>query len=430
MSFQQALSGLNAASRTLEIIGNNVANASTVGFKQSAASFADVFASSLSGGSASQIGIGTQLNQVSQQFTQGNITVTNNPLDIAINGNGFFRVRNEAGSDFYTRNGQFQMNDQGYIVNANGSFLTGYPANAEGVLSTAVDRLQIPFNTGNPSATSEVSIGLNLDSGAQVKDFPPGSGTPVTPATFDVTNQQTYNSTTSVQVFDSLGNARVFQTYYVKTSNTTWDVYATMNGHPITSQDPAVFAPIASLTFDGTGRDPAITMTGWEDADRDIPDLDRAGNAIGALPMDFVMRFNNPTHFSGGFSVNELRQDGYPRGELAGFGVGPDGVILGRYTNGATMVLGQVELATFRNPNGLQMAGNNMWVATAASGDPTPNLPGQGNAGVLQASTVEESNVDLTAELVKMITAQRFYQANAQTIKTQDQAMQTLVNLR
>lgn len=419
MSFQQALSGLNAASRTLEVIGNNVANASTVGFKQSQASFADVFASSLASGSASQIGIGTQLTQVAQQFTQGNITVTNNPLDIAINGNGFFRVQEPSGNVLFTRNGQFQLNSEGFITNPTGMFLTGYPASADGTLDTNLGPLRISFNSGNPSPTNAASIGMNLDSAAVATVVP-----------FDRTNSQSYHHTTSMTVYDSLGNARTLQTYHVKTGTNTWDVYATINGHPIRSGAPLAFAPVATLNFNGDGTVNNIDMAGWNDPAREIPDLDAAGNPIGADPLSFDLSFEGVTQFSGGFSVSQLRQNGYPRGELAGFNVGADGIITGRYTNGASMVLGQIELATFRNPNGLQSAGNNVWTATAASGEPTPNLPGQGNAGVLQASTVEESNVDLTAELVKMITAQRFYQANAQTIKTQDQAMQTLVNLR
>lgn len=427
MSFQQGLSGLNAASRTLEVIGNNVANAGTVGFKQSQTVFADVYASSLTGGGASQIGIGTKLSKVAQQFTQGNLSATNNPLDISVNGNGFFRVQTPSGGDFYTRNGQFQLNEEGMIINSTGMFLTGYPSDGNGGINNTVptpEPLQISFDEAPPSATTAVAIGMNLNS----KETAPV----VTP--FDFADTQSYNHTTSVSVYDSLGNSHVMQTYYVKTALPgEWNVYATMDGVPLNMQEtdpgpPPVeeHFPIASLSFGTNGLLAAQNVTQWES----IRGTEELRMVDGTDPLDFSLSFQNATQYSGGFSVKELKQDGYSAGQLAGFSVGSDGIVLGRYTNGVSRQLGQVALVTFTNPNGLQMAGNNVWQPTGASGEPIANQPGMGNTGLLQASSVEESNVDLTAELVKMITAQRNYQANAQTIKTQDQAMQTLMNMR
>jgi flagellar hook protein FlgE len=407
MSFQQGLSGLNAASKTLEVIGNNVSNANTVGFKQSRAEFADVFANSLNGSGTSQIGIGTQISTVAQQFTQGNITATNNSLDIAINGGGFFRMSNN-GEITYTRNGQFQLDKSGYIVNSQGNRLTGYTANASGVLSTGAPS-DISINTSDlqPSATSAVVGTFNLDS----------RNTALTAAGFDPTDPTTYHNSSAVTVYDSLGNSHNIQSYFVKTAAGTWDVFTTADGVSTTTLP----TPTATLTFGGTGTSPTSA-----------PALPTVGftPTTGANPVSFTMDYSNSTQFGSNFSINTLSQDGYSSGRLAGFSTSSDGTIIGRYTNGQSRALGQVVLASFVNPNGLKSLGGNAWADSADSGTPLVGAPNSGGLGVLQSSAIEDSNVDLTAELVNMITAQRVYQANAQTIKTQDQVLQTLVNLR
>ncbi|AAZ97587.1 flagellar hook protein FlgE [Thiobacillus denitrificans ATCC 25259] len=405
MSFQQGLSGLNAAAKNLDVIGNNVSNASTVGFKQSQAQFADVYANSLTGAGGSSIGIGVKVAQVAQQFTQGNITSTNNPLDMAINGGGFFRMDN-GGEIAYQRNGQFQLDKNGYIVNPTGGKLTGYTANASGVLSTGAPA-PLAINTADltPQATSEVNAVLNLDS----------TGTALPAASFDMNDPTTYHSSTAASVYDSLGNQHTLQTYYVKTAAGTWNVYAASDGTPI----PAAGTPVSTLTFNGSG---ALTGGGQFTVTAPV--------TTGANPITAAFDFTGTTQFGSAFSVNTLNQDGYTSGRLAGFNIGADGTILGRYTNGQSAVLGQVVLANFANPNGLQQMGNNLWTETATSGTPLVGTPDSGGLGVLQSSAVEDSNVDLTAELVNMITAQRVYQANAQTIKSQDAVLQTLVNLR
>ena len=404
MSFQQGLSGLNAASKSLEVIGNNVANAGTVGFKQSQAQFADVYASSLTGSGASQIGIGTKVAQVAQQFTQGNITASNNPLDIAINGGGFFRL-SDNGAVTYSRNGQFQLDKSGYIVNANGSRLTGYTVNAAGVLSTGAPA-DLMINTSDiaPKVTTTANAVLNLDSGSAIPTTTP----------FSISDPTSYNNATSVSVYDSLGNSHTLQTFYVKTAANAWDVYASSDGVAIGA------APVGNLVF---GTDGAL-LSGSPVA------ISVPATTGAATPFTVSVDYAGTTQYGATFSVNSLKQDGYASGKLNGFNTSGDGTIVGRYTNGQSAVLGQVVLSNFTNPNGLQPLGNNVWAETATSGAPLVGTPGSGPLGVLQSSATEESNVDLTAELVNMITAQRNYQANAQTIKTQDQILQTLVNLR
>jgi len=417
MGFQQGLSGLNAAAKNLDVIGNNVANSGTVGFKQSQAQFADVYASSLSGAGGSNVGIGTKLAVVSQQFTQGNITSTNNPLDIAINGGGFFRMENN-GEVTYQRNGQFQLDRLGFIVNASGATLTGYMADASGALLTgAPGPLSIDTADLSPQITRELNAVLNLDSGDGVPALTP----------FDKDRPDTFNNSTAISIFDSLGNAQTLQTFYVKTANPgEWEVYAVSDGVPIgydpsaTPPEPPV--PVATLQFNDSG----ILQTVMP-----LPDITVPATAAGATPTFPVeIDFSGTTQFGAAFSVNTLNQNGYTSGRLAGFNVGADGMIQGRYTNGQSSVLGQVVLANFANPNGLQPLGNNMWSETSTSGTPLVGVPDSGSLGVLQSSAVEDSNVDLTAELVNLITAQRVYQANAQTIKAQDAVLQTAVNLR
>lgn len=404
MGFQQGLSGLNAASKNLDVIGNNVANANTVGFKESQAQFADVYANSLTGGGASQVGIGTKVAQVAQQFTQGNITASNNPLDVAINGGGFFRMSNN-GTISYARNGQFQLDKAGYIVNATGSRLTGYGVSASGALATgAATDLNINTADLTPQTTTKVNALLNLDSGSALPATTP----------FNMADPTTYNSSTAVSVYDSLGNAHTLQTFYVKTAANTWDVYAANDGVALVPPKigTLVFAPDGSLSSGGPFTVPVPVSTG------------------ATTPFPVSVDYTGTSQYGSSFSVNALKQDGYTSGRLSGFNISADGTIAGRYTNGQSATLGQVVLANFTDPNGLQPLGNNLWAETATSGPALVGTPNSGSLGVLQSSAVEDSNVDLTAELVNMITAQRNYQANAQTIKTQDQVMQTLVNLR
>ncbi|HXC38024.1 MAG TPA: flagellar hook protein FlgE [Burkholderiales bacterium] len=407
MSFQQGLSGLNSAAKNLDVIGNNVANSNTVGFKQSTAQFSDVYANSLAGAGGLQVGIGTQVNAVQQNFSQGNINTSTNPLDMAINGGGFFRV-SHGGAITYSRNGQFTLDKTGYIVNSEGERLTGYPANAAGgiVTSTPID-LQLSQADIAPKATANAGIVCNLD----------GRASTLSASAFDMNDTSTYNTSTSLSTYDSLGNPHTLSLYFLKTAANTWSVYGAQDGTAVGS------GALGAVTFTSTG---AIDTTATT-----LPFTVSAAVGGGAAsPLAYTLDFTGSTQFGSAFGVNQLNQDGYTSGHLSGFSVGSDGVIQGRYTNGQTRAQGQVVLATFTNPNGLQPLGGNNWGESPQSGAAVVGSPGTGSLGLLQAGALEDSNVDLTAELVNMITAQRVYQANAQTIKTQDQVMQTLVNLR
>ena len=402
MSFQQGLSGLNSSAKALDAIGNNVSNSSTVGFKSSGAQFADVFAASLTGGGAGQVGIGTTINSVKQTFTQGNISVTNNPLDVAINGGGFFRM-SDNGAISYTRNGQFLIDKDGYVVNAASYRLTGYAATATGVIvpSTPAE-IQVDTSDLTPQATTLATVGLNLDSRQSVPA-----------AAFSIADPTSYNASTSMTVYDTLGNGHVLGVYFRKTGVANqWSLYTNLDGA----------APVGPTT---------VAFTAAGQLSTAMPLAQSFAVTTGATsPLAFNLDFSGSTQFGSNFGVNRIVQDGYTSGRLSGVVIGTDGIVQGRYSNGQSRNLAQVVLVNFNNPNGLQPMGGNQWAETSVSGQPIVGAPGSGTLGVLQSAAVEESNVDLTAELVSMITAQRNYQANAQSIKTQDQILQTLVNLR
>lgn len=447
MSFQQGLSGLNAAAKNLDVIGNNVANANTVGFKMSQAQFADVYASQV-GSTGTSAGIGTRLATVAQQFSQGNITTSNNALDTAISGQGFFQLgpQNSTAPQYYTRNGQFQTDSQGYIVTSEGMKLFGVDMKGTpGPLQ--IPTAQIPARATGTSGSPEVKVGLNVDARGAVTAQPAdvGTGATVPPGAagtfrFDPTDPSTFNNSTSTTIFDSLGNPHVATLYFQKAapSATTnpWNVYLTIDN---TLQPPSAVATVppsatpmgAALPFDTTGKVAPGTLLKMAAAF--VPPLtttEAGGIAAAAEPMQLTFDFSESTQYGSPFGVSSLIQDGYPTGMPSGFNIAPNGELLGRYTNGQTQKLGQVTIANFANPQGLQPLGNNRWAATSAAGAPLPGQPGTASLGVLQSGAVEEANVDLTGELVSMIVAQRVYQANAQSIKTQDAVLQTITNLR
>mgnify|MGYP002623137430 CR=1 FL=1 len=421
MSFQQGLSGLNAAAKGLDVIGNNIANTNTAGFKASGAQFADVYASSLSGTGASAIGIGTKLAAVVQQFSQGNLTTTNNPLDIAINGGGFFRL-SDNGATTYTRNGQFQLDKDGYVVNSGGFRVTGYQADANGnIVASAPLEIQISASDLTPNPTGAVTALLNIDA---------RSAQPTT-AVFSPADPTSFNSSTSLSIYDSLGNPHVLSYYFVKTAAPNqWEMYATVDGTAVTNVDlgGGAGAP-ATVSFNTAGQlTSAMPLNASVDLAQVATDLGLVNGAT--TPLNFTVDLRGTTQCGSAFGVNSLSQDGYTEGRLAGLAVSETGVISGRYTNGQSRNLAQLVLANFTNPQGLKPLGNNQWTETADSGPALIGAPGSGSLGLLNPAAVEDSNVDLTAELVNMITMQRAYQANAQTIKTQDSLLQTIVNLR
>ena len=423
MSFQQGLSGLSAASKNLEVIGNNVANANTYGEKSARAEFADMYAAAMTGSSSNntQAGIGVQVATVAQQFNQGNITPTGNPLDMAINGNGFFQTQDNSNQIEYTRNGQFKENSDGYIVNDQGNKLMGYLADSGGnIVQGAAKPLQLPTGGINPQVTTKNTLEFNIDSRSAVT-------VPAAGPAIDFTDQKTYNNATSVTMYDAKGQDVAVSYYFQKSADDTFNVYATANGNTVggTADAPT---PVATLQFSTDGST-LLSPTGGL-ISMDIPASTNAPG-VSTLPISGIaIDVSGATEFGSNFGVTNMTQDGYTAGQLAGVSVDNTGKLIAQYSNGQTKAAGQIELANFRNVQGLSPVGGNGWKQSTASGGPTVGIAGDGNLGVLNAGSLEESNVDLTAQLVSMITAQRDYQANAQTIKTMDQAMQTLVNLR
>lgn len=410
MSLQQGLSGLNAASRNLDVIGNNIANANTVGAKASRAEFTDIYAASISGsGSTTSAGIGVAVSMVSQSFNQGNITATGNDLDLAINGNGFFQVTLPDGSTAYSRNGEFKLDQNGFIVSNAGSKLMGFPTDTAGVrLSSSPVALQLP--TGRPIApnpTTKISTEINLN-----------AATPTATATTPLTSIGT-----SLNVYNSQGSAVPVGVYFTKTATpNVWDVYSNDSGGTPAKIGGLEFNTDGSLknTLDASGASTGLTT---------LPITITSGAGV-VSPQNLNIDFSGSTQMGSAFGVSKLSQDGWAPGQLTGVKIESNGVITARYSNGQTQAAGQVELAGFRNAQGLSPLGGGNWSETMASGQATRGAPGESGLGNLQSGAVEESNVDLTAELVNMMTAQRAYQANAQTIKTQDQIMSTLMNMR
>jgi len=663
MTFSTAISGLRAADSDLSIIGNNIANASTTGFKQSRGEFVDVFASAALGSGGNNVGSGVALAQVSQQFRQGNISFTNNSLDLAINGNGFFIV-DDNGAVEYTRNGIFGVDQDGVVVNSSGKEVQGFPANASGEISGELSSLTISNDEIAPRQTTEVTAALNLDaselppeergslvttSGANIgvaqaaatngygvetltftlsdgttrtvttvanasaettssaiNALPEVSSTASTTATlsninsnsgtvqislngvtlvtsaapgdinpqdvaiainaltnttlrgisatftgvgpagtvtvtsnqgddlsfqinnttdaadtltvtgptgaavaldgnntgalgfnatvggavtvtlentatmttdgaglvlfsdplvlapfvnnsFDPDDQDTYNHATSLNVFDSLGNSHVMTMFFVKENTGSlnqWSMYLQIDGEDIGDPDPAASPPndtVArraryTLVFDSdgtldTGSSDPVQITYWNPVDGDgNPNGALTGTTVAAgatFPLtepytssNFVMDIGSITQFGSDFAVNDLNQDGYTTGRLTDVNISPEGIIFSRYTNGQSRTLGQIALANFRNQQGLQPNGETSWVETFTSGNAVVGTPGSASLGVVQSGATEGSNVELSNELVRLIEAQRNFQANAKTIQTADATTQSIINIR
>ncbi len=410
MSFNTALSGLRAASSNLSVTGNNIANASTTGFKQSRTEFGDVYANSILGTGARTPGSGVLVNAISQQFSQGNISITNNSLDLAVNGSGFFILSNQ-GSPSYTRNGTFGLDNQGYITASNGARLQGFAASPSGqILSGALSDVRIQTSDIAPNATSEVNMRFNLDSGSAVPAVAP----------FDTADPNTYNWSTAATIYDSLGNSHVLTSYYVKgtpvapATDTPWAVHTDLDSSGVAHN-------IGTLTFNSSG---ALTApASGALADTWTP-------TGGAAAMNYSMDFSGSTQFGSESTVTSLDQDGYAPGRLSGVRIDDTGIVFANYTNGQALVLGQVALANFANPQGLAPIGNTAWNETFSSGQPVVGAPQTGSRGALQSGALEDSNVDLSSELVNLIIAQRDYQANAKTIETSNAVTQTIINLR
>ncbi len=420
MSFQQGLSGLNASSKNLDVIGHNIANSNTTGFKASRTEFAEMVASAIGagGGGGQNAGIGVETAAIAQQFAQGNLSVTGNSLDVAINGNGFFTLQQGDGSRAYTRAGNFKLDDRGNVVTNGGAGVMGYSLDPATGLRTSSNAVPLQFPTSAPipaKQTASITAEFNLDARAPLAAGD-ATATPPVPAT----PRSTYG--TSLNVYDSQGVAKPVNLYFEKTGSNTWAVYDSLD----------TAAPsLGNITFDNNGKitGPAAAppASGFALPMTISPTPPNPNN----LPNYSVdLKLSDVTQFGSKFSVSDLSQDGYASGMLTGINIEDNGTVMARYSNGVTRAEGQVALASFRNTQGLMAVGGNNWVETFESGQPVMGTPSEGNFGALRSGALEESNVDLTAELVNMMTAQRAYQANAQTIKTQDQVMSTLVNLR
>ena len=405
MSFSTALSGLNAATRDLSVTGNNIANAGTTGFKMARTQFADVYATSALGLSSTQAGSGVRVAGIQQQFTQGNIDFTNNALDLAVNGEGFFTL-NASGQTVYGRAGAFGPDRDGFVTNPQGHRLQVYPPLANGGFDTGrLSDLQLQVGDSAPQRSTGIRADINL---------PAASGTALGVA-FDPADASSYAHTTSLTVYDSLGSAHTAALYFAPTDTPgQWDVHSVIDG--------AVTGGPTAATFDADGN--LLTPAGGSFTLPPVPQTN------GAADIELTVDLSGATQFGDRFNVAALTQDGYATGRLTGIEVTPEGIVQARFTNGQARALGQVAMATFANPQGMQELGDTVWGETFVSGPALRGVADSGSFGSIQAGALENSNVDLTAELVHMISAQRAFQANAQMITTTDQITQTALNLR
>jgi len=437
MVFGTAISGLQAATKNLDVISNNIANASTTGFKGSRANFSDVYSIGAYGGSQFAIGSGVRLAQVQQQFGQGNFTFTNNSLDLAISGSGFF-VLSEQGSKIYSRAGTFGVDNQGYIVNSAAQNLQGLLADSTGTITSVSGDLQINSANISPTATTNVQMGLNLFANATPPTVAWTGG--ATPAT------NTYNNVTSSTIYDSLGNSHVLSMYFIHADSTAiagapnasspintdnqWYVAFQLDNQNLPANVGATnSANLFRVNFnsDGSFSDP-----------EDVAGAPLTGNLIpfstnlnnGSDPLNFTVDFSESTQFGSPFTVQSNLPNGSTTGRLDGLDIDEGGILYGRYTNGQSRVMGQIQLANFTDPSGLQNISTTAWTETSASGQALIGSPGTASLGLIQSGALEDSNVDLTEELVNLIQAQRDFQANAQTIKTADAITQTIINIR
>jgi flagellar hook protein FlgE len=437
-AFNIGLSGLSAASKDLDVTSNNIANAETVGFKRSRSEFADVYATTAFGSTRTQAGSGVTVQAVTQQFNQGNLRFTENGLDMAISGQGFFVLRpNLSNQDaMYTRAGAFQVDKDGYLTNAAGQFLMGYPVNrADGSVTSSalasVQPIRIDQTAGNPQSTRNVFLGANLPADGVVP-----SGAPTSPGDIDPTDPGTYNNSTSVNIFDSQGNVHTMTYYFALLDPATneWGVSVWINnpndpaGQGTADTDGDGTDDISKLaegvlTFDGAG----VLDAAASDNPIDILGMD-LGN--GTDPMDLTLSFDDSTQYSAAFSVTNLSQDGLTVGRLSGLDISDTGVIWANYSNGTAEAITKVALANFDNVQAMRQLGDTNWAETLESGQPIGGEAGTGVFGLVKSGALEQSNVDLTAELVHLIVAQRNFQANAKSIETASRITETIINVR
>jgi flagellar hook protein FlgE len=403
MTFRTAISGIRAASAELNVIGNNIANVNTNGFKGSRTEFSDVFATANNGVVGKGTGHGVNTARVAQQFSQGNITFTDNNLDLAINGLGFFIV-DDNGAQLYSRDGAFGVDREGYIVNSNAQRLMAFGTDATGNVTGALNQLRVSTANSAPQATASVQLGANLDSQQTVPLVAP----------FNPNNNSSYNSTSAATVYDSLGGSHTMQFYFVKTGAGAWNVHTAVDGTAVGAGQPITFNTSGALATPASGELtlPAFTPSG------------------GGAAMNVTINISETTQFGAPFGINRVVQDGYATGRLVGIDIDTQGMVFARYSNGQSNVQGQVALANFANPQGLRSLGNNNWSETFDAGAVVVAAPGSSNMGQIQSGALEDANVDLSEQLVNLIVAQRNFQANTEVIQTADATTQALINIR
>ena len=404
MSFNIALTGLNAATQDLSVTSNNLANADTIGFKSSRAEFGDIYAATATGVSSTAVGNGVTVQEVAQQFSQGNVETTGNSLDLAINGNGFFTVSN-GGALSYTRDGQFQLNNTGQVVTATGAALQVYAPLANGGFNTGgLTDLTLNTNESAPQATSTANVTATL----------PADATAPTTTTFDPSDPTSYNNTTSLTVYDSLGAAHTESLYFIKgAAANDWSVQTYIDGNAVGTPQDLQYSNSGVLTSPANGE---VTLPAYTPA-------------TGAADMNITLNLANTQQTGDNFAVTAVSQNGFTTGTLTGINIDSTGVVQATFTNGRSVALGQIAMANFANTQGLQQQGNASWSQTTSSGSVVQGIAGGSGFGTIQSGSLEQSNVDTTAALVDMITAQRDYQANAQMIQTQDQLSQTIIQV-
>ncbi|SHI09211.1 flagellar hook protein FlgE [Ferrimonas marina] len=467
MSYNISLSGLNAAQKDLDTTSNNIANVNTTGFKESRAEFGDVYNNSLFSNAKTNTGSGVATAQVAQQFHQGALNFTNNALDLAINGNGFFVTNAEfGGQDYsYTRAGAFGVNDNNFIVNSQGHYLMALPVNPDGSvqsvsLSTSKP-VQIPQTAGQPKATGSIDMSMNL----------PAHEAELDPANFDPADPSTYTSSTSVTIYDSLGEPHIQTTYFVKpqggalSGNNQWVAFTTVDNQPVDIWDTTAGTPTSGQWGeDTTGDGVADTFHPAQGASGQtgfVMSFDDVGSYIGSDPavietqslgiddptggpgsgagiigpgtdgtQRLTLNFLNPTQYAAPFEVTQLNQDGTTVGRLTNVEVTEDGLIQATYSNGTQEALGKVAMARFANEQGLSQTGNTSWKQSQASGEPLVGEANVGAFGSIRSAALESSNVDLTSELVDLITAQRNFQANSRALDVSNQLSQNILQIR
>ncbi|MBS2022402.1 MAG: flagellar hook protein FlgE [Deltaproteobacteria bacterium] len=421
-SLYSGVSGLETNSQDLTIIGDNIANANTIGFKQTRAAFADQLAQSVIG--AGQIGLGSKLEMAQRILTQGSLTATGNALDLALQGNGMFVVHGSQDgttSDFYTRDGRFSVDSQGYMVNLAGMRVQGYEADQTGAITSTLGDLSFGTATAQPQPSSTIKLKANLDASANV------IAAPFDPANPTVTS----NFATSTTIYDSLGTAHQASVYFRKTGAGTWEYHMLTDGAGVQGGTPGQPTEIGTgtMSFDAQGK--------LVDSTQSSSFNPNGATQPQALTMDFGTSttaggtgIDGLTQYASSSTVTFASQDGWASGELSGVQIANDGTINGSFTNGQTRPLGKVAVATFSAADRLSRVSDNLSAATTESGQASVGLAGTGGRGQIAAGALEQSNVDLATEFVRMISAQRGFQANGKTINTADQLLQELISLK